>query len=222
MRAINTINRASKSTQPSDNTGYVQRRSRKKWLTSILATLAFTTSFTHAKDDVQLKMEIVNDNSDYAQVIVVENGNTQNFEIPKDAIHDEEQLRAAVADLSKETQDLLIRTLTNMPVLEEVDGKKVMLMGKHKHVIKQGEEGEAFAWTSQLGDVDNVMVIDIDTDGDTAKAKKFIKHINADKNFVVKFADNGSPVAAITNILEHGTFTTEQLDEIQQALDKKR
>ena len=126
------------------------------------------------------------------------------------ALADESQLSEYLQDVPENVREKLLKELANL--------------SNNLHIIsKQGGHGEEMRWVSK-GDSENVIIIERDGDHDVDIEKHIIKEFVADgEHKVFKFKHGGEMKAsAIVSMLEHGKFSSEELNKIQQALDAKR
>lgn len=192
-------------------------------LSSFVATSAFA-------EDVEIEREIkvISNDAKTAQVSIVNNGDVTEFEVSKAALHDIEQLKTEITDLPEETQDIILESLGKMPKLHKMhrDG----LHQEHVMVVEDGDAVRELEWISEDGvDGDGAKVMVIEMHGDNGERThidqkvihKVMSH-DGDHVFIKADGDSGSHVKAIQHMLSRGTFSAEQLNEIQKALDAKR
>ncbi|WNC70227.1 hypothetical protein RI845_08825 [Thalassotalea nanhaiensis] len=180
-----------------------------------LSTLAVAPSFA-AEKELHRNIEVIASDDVNAQVTINVNGETSEYTLPREALHDPSKLKSAISDLPEEDQQLILESLGNMPKLHEAHGENVM-------VIKSGAED--IEWVSEDGEHKRVMVIAMDhNDSDKVIHKVVHKEMPKDKNHVFVKADDlqGSHAKAIKHLISKGKFTAEELNDIQQALDEKR
>ena len=175
---------------------------------SSMSALAMATDNDIRKEVHEISIEA--EHGKNVQLFVDNNGEMVNVSIPHDALADELQLSEYLQDVPENVREKLLKELANL--------------SNNLHIIsKQGGHGEEMRWVSK-GDSENVIIIERDSDHDVDIEKHIIKEFVADgEHKVFKFKHGGEMKAsAIVSMLEHGKFSSEELNKIQQALDAKR
>ena len=174
-------------------------------------------STPHDEDKVKtkvFKIELDVDSEKGAQIMVDEDNNTQVVEISKEAMKDPAQIDAALADLPEETREKVKATLSGI----DMDGTGFVF---------KVDDNNSEHWLHSV-DKEQVVVIDIDDEniGDGEHHSKIIKKVLAGEggaHKVIEFSHGGHlPTQHLIRMIEAGTFTQEDLDKLQSALDAKR
>lgn len=144
------------------------------------------------------------------KLFVDNNGEMVIVSIPHSALSDESQLTEYLQDIPEDLREKLLKELSNL-------GDNLYVMSN------ENGSGEEMRWVTS-GDSENVIIIERDGDHDIDIEKHIIKEFVADgEHQVFKFSHGGEMKAsAIVSMLEHGKFSAEELNKIQQALDAKR
>ncbi|KGJ98446.1 hypothetical protein [Thalassotalea sp. ND16A] len=195
-------------------------------LSSFVATSAFA-------EDVEMEREIqiISNDSMTAQVSIVNNGDVTEFEISTAALHDIELLKTEIADLPQESQDIIVESFGKMPKLHRRHGGE--LHQQHEEnvmVVEVDDVVRELEWISEEGaDGDNARVVVIEMHDDNGEKRHIDKQVihrvmrtDGDHVFIKADGDRDSHAKAIQHMLSRGKFSTDELDQIQQALDAKR
>lgn len=187
-------------------------------LVSALAlSIGSLTPMAYAESSEQKKeIRIMSKGNENAHVSIEANGELTELSLPKDALHDPEKLKAAITDLPKETQDMVLETLTNLPHLVKHD--------KTAQNTTVDVENEEFKWTEDGAKHKNIMIVEIDDEHGKKTTKKLI-HKSTDveqKHLFINDEDTSNHSEIIKHLIERGTFSSQELDELVKALDAKR
>lgn len=140
------------------------------------------------------------------KIFVNKDGQTHNLTFDHATLGDESALRELLSDLPVDVKDKLINNLVN-------------LSDELSH--ENGELGSIIKFAKSTGDE---RVIVIKNDNDAEIEQHIIKEFDDNmQHKVIKIAHHGEAKSqAILHLLKNGKFSTEELNEIQQALDGKR
>ncbi|WP_448565374.1 hypothetical protein [Thalassotalea ganghwensis] len=172
---------------------------------SAIANMSETKVFSH-------KIEIDSLNDANVTVYVNSDGDTQEFIFSKDELENKADLEAALETLPDEIRDEVVASLTN---IENADGLIKLHLGDSNHKV--------FNWVG--GSDEKVFVIEKESLGELKdeikqKVKKF-HFITGDHDIKVK--DSATlQTDIIANLIKRGTFSQDDLNRLQQALDAKR
>ncbi|OUS26339.1 hypothetical protein A9Q98_10840 [Thalassotalea sp. 42_200_T64] len=201
-------------------------------ITLALGLSSFVATSAYAEDvEMEREIQIISGDAMNAQVSIVNNGDVTEFEISKAALHDIEQLKTEIADLPEETQDIILQSLGKMPKLHRRHGGELHELHEENVIVVEVDDVvRELEWVSEEGvdgEIAKVMVIEMHDDhGERRHIDKQIVHrvmrTDADHVFIKADGDSGSHAKAIQHMLSRGKFSTDELDEIQQALDAKR
>lgn len=179
---------------------------------SSMSALAMTTDNKHQVHEI----EITADDSDLVNVFVSIDGEVTDVKIPKSALEDQAQLADVLVDIPQDVREKLIESLSSLNHEDKM--VKIEMKGGDNDV----------SWVSNA-DSEHVIVLHKDTgehsENIVKKVVREFKHISHDGNDakVFKFKHGGKLSAdSLIRMLDRGDFTAEDLDKIQQALDKKR
>ncbi|WP_068547656.1 hypothetical protein [Thalassotalea crassostreae] len=177
----------------------------------LFVSAAVLTSASALAEDVKQETEIImikqESGDSMANVSIDTNGEVIKLDVPFDAIHDKEKLKAAIADLPQEQQDLILMAMNKTPHVEH------MTSGGHKVIQVDIESDGEHHWVSADGEVDQ----------DVKVIKKVISlNGESDAMFIHADGDGDHLGDAVIHMIKKGSFTPEQLDQIQAALDSKR
>jgi len=164
----------------------------------------------------EIKIEIEKDNAKGASIFVVADGESTAVDISPDTLNDKEALAEALSELPDETKD---------KVLQALDGLSL----DAKHIKVHSGDHKVLEWNGSMEN-EHVIVMDIDgelgDDSDKEKLHQVIKRVikgHGSDGFAYKFKHGGKLSAdSLIRLLEHGKFSQDDLDKIQQALDAKR
>lgn len=166
-------------------------------------------AMSKAERRIEQKIEIVADDTKDVQVFVSNNGNITELEVPQASLTDKAYLENALADLPSDLREKLVAQLSNI----HMDGKVIKL-----------NTADANTWVE--GDGEKVIVLKSIGEGDAHTiAKEMVQQftVGDGKHKVFEFKHGKKATAnTVMRLLEHGSFTPEELDKIQQALDAKR
>jgi hypothetical protein len=174
-----------------------------------MSAIAMATDSSELQQEVR-KISIESEHGKEVKLFVHENGEMVNVTIPHSALKDAVQLNDYLVDVPDGVKEKLLKELTNL--------------SKNEHIIaNKASSGKLMHWVSE-GENENVIVIEHDSDDDVNIEKHIIKEVMAgDHHKMIKFEHFGEMGAnGIINMLKHGDFSVEELNEIQQALDVKR
>ena len=147
------------------------------------------------------------------QVFVSNDGDITELELTKDALEDKAELEAALAGLPDDNRDKVLKQLTNI----KFDANMIKI---------HTEEGSDHHGTWVESDAEHVIVLKSSDGADASNiAKQMVKKFKHGDGHakVIQFKHGGKLGAGhIVKLLEHGEFTADDLDKIQQALDAKR
>ena len=179
---------------------------------SSMSAIAMNTS---DKDQIH-EVEVIADDSEDVKIFVSIDGEVTDVKLPKSALGDKAQLEAALIDLPVELREKLLNDLGN-----------IHLEDKMVKIDKQGHSTN-LSWNSD-SENEHVIVLHTEMEGSTDdvanKLIKEFKHVSADGSMekVFKIKHDGKLSAeSVIRLLNHGDFSPEDLDKIQQALDAKR
>jgi hypothetical protein len=176
---------------------------------SSMSAIAMATDSTKLHQEVR-EISIESEQGKEVKLFVHENGEMVNVTIPHSALKDAEQISHYLADVPDGLKEKLLEELTNL--------------SSNEHTIaSKGSRGEIMHWVTE-GESENVIVIEANSDEDADIKKHIIKEVmTGDHHKMIKFEHFGEMgVNSIINMLKHGDFSVEELNEIQQALDVKR
>jgi len=167
------------------------------------------------------RIEVIAGDSEQVKVFVNANGETTNVSLTKDALQDRAQLEAALVDVPEELREKLLNSLDSL----HLDTKVIDIDG----LVELGEGMSLLENSSG----ENVFVVKIDGDESehsiastvVRELKHSFKHglSTGDKHRVIEFKHRGKLGAdSVVRMLEHGKYSAEELNKIQQALDAKR
>ncbi|QBY05893.1 hypothetical protein E2K93_16660 [Thalassotalea sp. HSM 43] len=182
-----------------------------------LGLLASVTSVNALAETVEqdVNVEIVAGEDANADVTIIKDGQKTQLQLPKEALHDQEQLKAAIADLPEETQATILEAMGGMRMIHADHDGKVIVVDKTK--VKTLSDSEELEWVSEDGKHKKIMVIQGSDVG-----HHMVKNVDSESHVFVHSDEEGGHAKAIVMMLNKGKFTPEQLDQIQQALDAKR
>lgn len=139
-----------------------------------------------------------------------ENKNLQ-LMLPVEALHDPQKLALAISGLPAEDQKLILDVLGG---LNELHQEHTDIVAEHS----EDKEVSELKWISKDGQQEKVMVIEVEKSAGKTVDKTVEKH-----KFIIKSeSEQDGYVSAIKHILAKGTFSKEELAEIQNALDAKK
>ena len=182
---------------------------------SLIGVVSSVSALVIASDSEQQFREIKVKAGDAANVDVYVNadGYVTNLSLPKVTLKDKDKLAQALEQVPEDVREQLVNALTGIH-LEEKLIKVHAGEGFERHLTWAGE-----------GDAEHVIVVkEIDGDVDSDQIKQVVKEIViGGDDQLVKLEHKGTYLTkSVKRLLEHGKFSQEQLDEIQQALDAKR
>lgn len=159
-------------------------------------------------DEEVHKLEVVANAGNEARVFIDTNGDRSEFFVSHEDLQNSERLSEILADLPEEKREKVMKLLADLSHsgLSHIGGL---------HRVEELIDGEQEI---------KVMVIDDDSmSSDDMKSivKKVMVHGGGDHMF--KFKHKGKMTAdIIAKMLDHGEYTQDELDVVQQALDAKR
>ncbi|MEW6992547.1 hypothetical protein AADZ91_17920 [Colwelliaceae bacterium 6441] len=177
---------------------------------SSMSAIAMASDVKHQVHEI----EVIAKDSDDVKVFVSVDGDVTDLNFPKSTLEDKAQLENALADVPEEIREKLLKTLSAI----HHDGD----------VMKIEMHGDSTDHSSWVSDNEQVFVIHAGDENTSDIAQKVItkfKHGDGDVslNKVFKFKHGGKLGAdGVIRLLNHGKFSADDLDKIQQALDKKR
>ena len=181
---------------------------------SSASALAMMSEDKHISTEVH-QIEVIADGSgatsDLAKIFVDIDGEVTNLSIPKSSLQDKAALEAALADVPEELREKLLKDLGNIHFDENII-----------KIVKSEGHGNGVSWSSD-SDNEHVFVIELD-DGELGSdiANKVIKkfrHGNGEK--IIEFKHGGNLGAdSIIRLLEHGKYSADELDKIQQEISQ--
>ncbi|TRX56946.1 hypothetical protein [Thalassomonas sp. M1454] len=174
--------------------------------------LALTCNYVNAQEiEHEQEVRVIKLNANTAQVNIESNNKELKLTLPADALHDKDKLAQAIAELPEEDQKLILDSLTGLNELHH-DSDDVVLK------LPDDKEVKEFKWVSDDGKQEKVMVVAIEKSEGQTTNKGAEKH-----KFIIKSdSKQDGYVSAIKHILAKGTFSKEEIAEIQQALDAKK
>ncbi|WP_281561700.1 hypothetical protein [Thalassomonas sp. RHCl1] len=154
-----------------------------------------------------------------ASIFANVNGEFIRVEVPKQALEDKEALEAALSGLPQDVRETVSAVLTDVEFGEDnIKLKKLIVEAKDaaKELVKvklNGDSGE-----------ERVIVVDVDEAGHGLSHHKFFESVDGNKVIKIISGDKSKTVGkeTIIRLLSAADLTAQELDEIQQALDKKR
>lgn len=152
----------------------------------------------------------VNDN-EMATIAISLDGELEQISLPKDALHDPEKLREALKDVPEAMKETLLATLSNLHT-ESVQLHMEYEYGENsEHHQHSGGEQMVFVTQDQsMADMQKHIVIQTSS-GNEVENDKFV------------FVNNGGLSAEmIIRLIKNAKLSSQDLNEIQQALDVKR
>lgn len=173
---------------------------------SSMSAIAMVTDEVHVKQ----RIEVIAEDDKNVQVFVSIDGDITDLELTKEQLADPQLLDDALVDVPDEVREKLISQLSNIQMNGDMIKIKTDSTGSPTWVEHESEH--VFVIKEAFGD-----------DG-TDIAKKVIKKLHKDGTGKVVQFKHGSSLSAksIVHILEQAKLSPEELDTIQQALDKKR
>lgn len=163
------------------------------------------------------RIEVISDSDHDAKVFVISDGQDYKVDVSNDVLSDKDALENALSDLPDDIREKVVEQISKLHISD--------------HMIKIGEGSDnetMFSWSGETVDKD-VVVIEVEQDGTSgiesgAMIKKVLKKLNkGDSHKVFEFKLGGKHKSeALVRMLDKGSFTVEELDKIQAALDAKR
>jgi len=159
------------------------------------------------------EIEVIADDSDTVKIFASNDGDVTNVSLPKSALQDKEQLAAALVDVPEDLREKLLHSLGNINFDDNVI-----------KIIKAEGHDNAMSWSSD-SDSEQVFVIELDDDNSNTEivSQMIKKFSHGDVEKVIEFKHGaGMSVDSVIRLLEHGKYSVDDLNKIQQALDAKR
>lgn len=187
-------------------------------LTSILAlSVSGLSAMVYAEDMQQdTEVRIIANDGVNADVSIEVNGELTQLTLPKEVLHNPEMLEASIADLPKGKQELILKSLRDLPDLHGLQ--------KHQHQqhVSTDAENEYFKRAKEDKTFKKIMIVEIDDEQGAKSTKKVIhKSIDGDQKHMI-INDTGSDAEIIKHLIERGTFSSKEIDELIKALAAKR
>lgn len=183
---------------------------------SSVSALAMVSDDDHVSTEIhqiEVSVEDTGSSMDEAKIFVDIDGEVTNLSIPKSSLQDKAALEAALADVPEELREKLLKDLGNIHIDENTI-----------KIVKGDGHDSAMSWSSDTGN-EHVFVIEME-EGELGSdiANKVIKkfrHGSGEK--IIEFKHGaGLGADSIIRLLEHGKYSADELNKIQQALDAKR
>jgi len=174
---------------------------------SSISALAMATEPT--KELHEVMVEVSGDEN--VSITVEINGAVTDLVIPKDALHDKETLAQALSDVPEEVREQLLAELGNIHF-----GDKMI------KVHKFDGEGD-MNWVSKDGE--RIVIIESDSgdhDVDIKKVVRKMKHHIGDENTIFIKHSGKMNAEMVLRLIKDADLSSEDLDNIQQAIDAKR
>lgn len=155
------------------------------------------------------RIELIADGNKDIQVFINAQGDISEFELSPDTLKDPVALESALTNVPVEIRDKLVEQLQRI----DIGANVIHIENSHEDIS---------TWTD--GESEQIFVFNIDDASNSNIAKKLVKKIKHDGEHKVINIERSGQVGAdlIMKLLEKGTFTVDDLDSIQQALDAKR
>lgn len=166
-----------------------------------MSALAMATDNEALAQEVRMiKVEVDAEQNMPVKLYVNDDGKTTKLNVAHDVLSDKSKLRELLNDVPEDLREKLIASLNDIGD----EGTKIHFNHDIEH---DGEE--------------RVIIIN---DDDTVINKHIIKEFSDEDNIrVIEFAHSeGSHAKHLVQALERGKFSVDELNAIQQALDKKR
>jgi len=179
---------------------------------SSVSALAMATNEQNNVVEIH-EIEVIADDSDTVKIFASNDGDVTNVSLPKSALQDKEQLAAALVDVPEDLREKLLQSLGNIHFDENVI-----------KIIKGEDHDNAMSWSSD-SDSEQVFVIELDDDNSNTEivSQMIKKFSHGDVEKVIEFKHGaGMSADSVIRLLEHGKYSVDDLNKIQQALDAKR
>lgn len=165
-----------------------------------LSALALASDVKHELHTIEIDAE----KKSGAHIVLEIDGQTTEVNVPIEVLHDRDKLANALSDLPLDKREKVLAAIDNLQSSTDIE---IHSDSDTEHVNKK------------------VVVIEM-ADGDESTVhKKVIKNMSLDDHghHIVKMKHKGKVgVDSIINMLKHGDYSAEELNQLQQALDAKR
>ena len=165
-------------------------------------------------NNIETEIDISAQNDGLAEVAINKNGKIIELELPKEILKDQKKLKAAIASLDEESQAVVLEALANVGDLHKNKTQEKVVV-KEVLIVKDKATSEKIEWVDENGANEKQMVIEVDQSDATTMTKD--KHV-----FISADDQKEGYTKAVLHMLKSGSFTKEQLVEIQNALDAKK
>lgn len=184
------------------------KRIKQLFVPSLLLTtfMSYSTLAHHDIHEVN-----VNADKDGAFIVIESNGRVTETSLSMDELTNPEKLESLLSDLPEQDRSKVLSVIGDL----SIDNKIIKFShgGDDNMVIVSGEKQ------------DDVIIFDIDKEAVGGDAKKIVKrfvHKNKDDIAIELDVLAGHSTNVLIDLIDNSSFTAEQLDALQHALDQKR
>ncbi|WP_371379117.1 hypothetical protein [Thalassotalea aquiviva] len=189
----------------------------------VIASSVLLTPVNAKEVERMMEVSILATDEQNAEVTIDKNGERFRINLPKAVLANKQKLQYAISQLPQSQQHMVMEALYPAQKTDSTQQKKIEVLKPYLDSFQWIEKGGSGINQQAL---DESAIIELSKNSsDGAKSKKIIKKkmkLDGENVFITHQGQSAGSITMIKHLLKQGTFTSDELDEIQHILDEKR